>query len=559
MIRDTAALSAESYDVLIIGGGITGSCMALSLARQGVKVALIDKNDFMAHTSSSSSKILHGGIRYLQQFQIHKVIESARARNLFLNLAPHLICKIPFAVPTFSGSLMKSKLAMRAGMLLYETVCFPWNVGIRDKSLQFPNFEIWNAEKTKSSIPALSDLKKLNGSVIFYETTMYSSERMGLSILNSAASAGASVANYCELKSFIFENGEVKGALVTDTITGNTIRIQAKVTVNATGPAISQVNQNIPQISLAKRTTGFSRGMHLVIDRQVSPFALALVTPQKTSAVLTRGGRHIFVLPWRDHSLIGTTSVPHGREDLFDVTPSESEISDFLKEINATLPGANFRRDEVTYAYCGLYPLTAEEIHADSYQGTGEYQVVDHEAKDSVKGLVSVLGAKFTTAVKVSKLAGKTILAKLGKKKWQDKPAFAPLDSSPESSSEESLSELKRQFPSVDHNVLMHLFRSYGADAYSILNEFPVNLPENSAISNERIHTKAELKYLVHNEMPIHLDDLIFRRTGIGSIGHPGQHYIKSCADLMKTELGWSDSKMADEITRVEDYYKFHS
>ena len=134
---------------------------------------------------------------------------------------------------------------------------------------------------------------------------MYSSERMGLSILNSAASAGASIANYCELKSFIIESGEVKGALVTDIVTGNMINVLAKVTVNATGPAISELNQQIPQISLAKRTTGFSRGMHLVIDRQISSFALALVTPQKTSAVLTRGGRHIFVLPWREHSLIG--------------------------------------------------------------------------------------------------------------------------------------------------------------------------------------------------------------------------------------------------------------
>ena len=241
----------------------------------------------------------------------------------------------------------------------------------------------------------------MNGAQVLFESHMHSSERMTLAFLKTAAGNGADIANYLEARSYFENQTRVKGVLVRDELSGNEFAISARLVINSSGPAVQALNSSIPALHLKKKITGFARGVHLV-TRQIHPhYALALTTRKKTEGYITRGGRHFFIIPWRGRSLIGTTNVPFdGNFD--DVRVTSRDVDDFLTDINDALPDVRLTRSDVHYAFTGLYPLIAKDVRSDTYQGTGEYQLIDHQAADGVAGVITSLGAKFTTARNVA-------------------------------------------------------------------------------------------------------------------------------------------------------------
>jgi glycerol-3-phosphate dehydrogenase len=552
IIRDIQSLQQRKFDVLVIGGGITGACIAHDAALRGMRVALIEKRDFGWFTSSASSKLLHGGIRYLPLGQLHKVRESARERNIFQRIAPHLTYYLPFVVPVFKGSFMKSALAMKMAMKMYDAIC----LGLKqtdDPGKKLPASHFLDRRELINLIPVAASLDNLNGGQVLHESHMWSSERMTLAFVKTAVANGAVAANYVEMQSFIREGDRITGAVVLDRLSGKQCTVRAKVTVNAAGPFIQGINEQHGGMNLARQTTGFSKGVHLVTRKLVDRYAIALPTAKKTEGVVHRGGRHMFILPWRGRSLIGTTNVPFSGK-LDEVGVTHQDILDFLEDINQTLPSAQLRLQDVLYAFSGLYPLTAKEIRPDTYQGTGEYQVIDHD-QDGVRGAVTALGAKYTTARTVAERATDLLASKLGGA-W---PACATATTQLAGGEIKDWNgfvedRTKKYATALVPEVLDSLVCHYGTEIDKVIEPLLTG-PTADKISQEDI-LAARVRHAVQQEMACSVADVIFRRTGLGTIGHPGRDTIERIAMLMAELLGWDQARVRSEVQEIENAYR---
>ena len=327
---------------------------------------------------------------------IDKVRESAIERAAFQTIAPHLSRYVPFMIPSYRG-LARGRAALAAGVAMYEWLTAGPNAHVADPAKKVPRASRDQVAAWRRELDALSPREQPTGAAVIYESHMYNSERMTLAFLKSASANGAAIANYIGAEAFLRNDSRVSGVVARDALTGREIRLGARLTVNAAGPWIGALDQRLGVGPLDRQITGFSRGAHIVTRQIFRDVALVLPTSRRTQAVVTRGGRHVFVIPWRGCSLIGTSDRPF-TGDLDDVRPTEEDIDDLLRDVNDGLPGAGLTRDDVRHAFAGLYPLTEETLSDDVYQGTGEYQIVDHAARDHVEGCVSMLGAKFTTA-----------------------------------------------------------------------------------------------------------------------------------------------------------------
>ena len=548
MKRDIQTLQHEQFDVVVVGGGITGVCIAHDAALRGMRVALIEKRDFGWFTSSASSKLLHGGIRYLPHGQFFKVRESARERNIFQRIAPHLTYYLPFVVPVFKGSFMKSAFAMKAAMKLYGCICANLTQS-DDPAKKIPAAHFLNRNQLIELIPEMESLSNLIGGQIFYESHMWSSERMTLAFVKSAVSNGAVAANYVEVKSFLNEGKQVKGVLAFDRMSGERFKVRARVTINATGPFIQGMNRQNAGLRLVKETTGFSKGVHLVTRKVIDHYAIALATPKKAAGLVSRGGRHIFILPWRGRSLIGTTNVPFSGA-IDDVGVTHEDIRAFLQDINLTLPAVQLRRRDILYAFGGLYPLTAKEIRPDTYQGTGEYQVIDH-GQDGTQGVITALGAKYTTARLVAQKTTDLVAFKLGGCWPKCTTAFTPLvGGGIEDFALFEENKIRKYGDRLEPEQINRLIFHYGKEIDQIFELCKVSLPSEKDI------LAAEVIYAVKNEMACSVEDVVFRRTGLGTLGHPGKSTLDAIAVLMAGMLGWNEARVQAEIQDVEARYR---
>jgi glycerol-3-phosphate dehydrogenase len=550
MQRDAEQLRRRKFDVLVVGGGITGACLAHDAALRGLSVALVERGDFASATSSASSKLLHGGVRYLQQIELRKVRESAFESACFQRIAPHLSRWVPFLVPT-DRSLARGRTVMRAAMAVYEALTIGRDRGIDDPAKKAPANFYLDRSALLERVPLLAGRRELSGAQVLYESHMYNSERMVLAFLKAAAQNGAVVGNYFSLVGFLQENGAVAGGSVRDGLTGETFPVRAKVVANAAGPWIAALNRPLPGANLSLPVTGFSSGAHVVTRLVHEEFALAVGTSRPAQTVVDRGGRHVFVIPWRNHSLIGTTNSPYSG-DLDSVRATESDVASLLADVNAALPGASLAPRDVRYAYAGLYPLVAEVVRPDVYQGSGEYQVVDH-APGGVEGLVSVLGAKYTTARKVAEAGTDLVERKLGRKVTPCRTATTPLPSGDIPRLETFIAHaIERHASRLPEAAIRHLVSSYGTEIDAVAAAGAVHPRGFSPLAGDRESIEAEVIYAVEHELAVRLEDVVFRRTGLGTLGHPGPSCIRRCAELMGARLGWTEEVTAREIERVE-------
>jgi glycerol-3-phosphate dehydrogenase len=553
-------LKEQQFDILIIGGGITGACIAHDAALRGFSVALIERRDFGGFTSSASSKLLHGGIRYLPKGQVWKVRESGREQMIFQRLAPHLVSWKPFLIPTEHGlSLTKGAWALKIAMKIYGLCHFGLKDLLDNPARKPPQGAFLDVETALAAAPQLSSVDRLSGAQVLFESHMHSTERMTLAFLKTAVSNGAILANYLEAEQYITAQGRIEGVAVRDALTGEQFSVRARLTINSAGPATQALNRSVPalQLRLQKELTGFARGVHLV-TRQVHPeYALALTTPEKTEGFVTRGGRHFFIIPWRGRSLIGTTNVPF--KGTFDqVKVMQKDIDDFLIDINEALPDLHLTRQDVHYAYTGLYPLIVRNIEEDKYQGTGEYQLVDHQAKDEVAGLITALGAKFTTARNMAEKTVNLAVQKVTKEKRPCCTVSTPLlegDIADLSSFVEVKQEQYKDLISAE--AVEHLIRYHGAEIDRVM-ALAANRPELLQPLSPTLSTLAvDVLYAVQEEMAMHLEDVFFRRTGVGTIGQPDETALEQAAAIMATELGWTAQQKEEEKNTVLAYYAY--
>jgi glycerol-3-phosphate dehydrogenase len=367
-------LEAEEFDLLIIGGGITGACLAFDAATRGIKTALIEKSDFGHATSAASSKLLHGGIRFLQQLRFDKVRESAFERVYFQNLAPHLCRYVPFLVPTFPG-LKSGRTFLAAGAAVYSAVSFGQNRKARHAQSRVPPPKLIGRDEVVSRVPWLGSDWPGTGALVLPECHMKNSERMTLALVRAAADAGAAVANYARADSIDVSSRNV-GPVTIAIEDGSTFEIRASAVANCAGPWLGKIDA--AAVGEARSPiSSFFRGAHLVLQNLELECAVALPTPQKIQGIAGRGGRHVFLIPWRDHVLLGTSYAPH-EETLDRVMPTETDIQQLLEAVNIGLGSRLLTPDHIAHAFAGIYPITATDVKKEEYQGASDYFVTDH-------------------------------------------------------------------------------------------------------------------------------------------------------------------------------------
>ena len=352
MKRDLVRLSKNAYDVLIIGGGITGACTAWDAALRGLSVALLEKGDFGHATSSATLKLIHGGLRYLQHANLRRMRESVLERMTFMRIAPHLVHPLPFLIPTF-GRFMESREVMSLALNMYDLLSSDRNK-LGDPQKRIPRHRTVSRSACLEAEPGI-DGEGLTGAVIYYDCQMHDPNRLTLSFVLSASEAGAEVANYVEVVGLVKKGSSVTGVKARDTLTNQEFDVQAGIVVNTTGPWSDLVLKFLNG-AYQDREAVFSKGVQIITRSLSSKHAIAVPSKHKDpKALASRGFRHYFITPWRNHSAIGTADIIYrGNPDDFRI--ADEEIETFVNEINESYPGAELKREDVKFVFGGLRP-----------------------------------------------------------------------------------------------------------------------------------------------------------------------------------------------------------
>lgn len=545
MKRNPAGLASQTWDVLIIGGGITGACIAWDAAQRGLKVALLDKGDFAHATSSAPSKLIHGGLRYLKNLEFGLVRESLRERRIMEIIAPHQVVPLPFLLPAYGWSGKSGVPLLGAGMLLYEGLSYDkgW---LDDPKQKLEVFKPLTPKQLSKRVPELPT-EHLTGGFIYYDCQMLSPERLTLEFLLSAAEKGAQLANYCEVTGFDVQNQNLKGVSATDLLTGERFHIQARVTVNASGPW-ADLLLGLMDGDPAKRLLR-STGIH-ILTRPLIKGNLALT-------LTTADGRHLFLIPWRGHTLIGTTDKPYqGHPDNFKV--SENDIVELIDEVNQAMPSARLSLEDVQYFYGGLRPLVEAEtsVKAESYQLSRKFEVYDH-AERGLKGFLTVIGGKYTTARLLAEQTVDRIYQKLELPTVACKTAETPVWGSKSYQHFGELeSALRQHYPLVSQKLLTHLARNYGARAEQVLERALNQAGMLEPLWKQEPDILAQIYHALEHEMACRLEDVFLRRTGLGTLGRPELKLINQVAELMAEHWGWEPDRRQQEVSQLLERYQ---
>ena len=554
MHRNLKQLADETFDLLIIGGGVNGLATAWDAALRGLKVALVEKADFGGQTSSATLKIIHGGLRYLQHLDFRRMRESIRERSALLRLAPHLASPMPFLVPTY-GHLMKGMEVMAAAMLMNDLISCDRNREQPDPERRLPNGQYLSKRATLELAPGISE-QGLTGGVIFCDGQMFNSERLSLAFGLAAADAGAQLANYVGAIRLLRTGDRVTGARCRDLETGAEFDVRATVTANMSGPW-SDIVLGLLERPDPPRRVMRSKGIQIVTPLLYNKVAVAVPSAYKDpDAVLSRGTRNFFITPWRGVSLIGTTdTVYEGDPDNFRIT--DRDIRDFIAEINQSLPCAKLTRAQVPFAFGGLRPITEKNIDTGSTVAR-KYEITDHAQDLKLGGLLSVVGVKYTTARFLAEQVTDAVFQKFGKTSPRCVTLTTPLAGGKTGVwADFERAALAAPLPGLNTTILRHLAHSYGTDYQAIL-DLAQKEPGTAALlpgTSEVI--VAEILYAVRAESARKLEDVVLRRTDLGAQGHPGPAALAVCADLMARELGWNATRRTREIAETEARFQF--
>jgi len=536
MKRDLKALSEKTYDLLVIGGGITGACVLWDAALRGLKTALIDKSDFGAATSAATSKLIHGGLRYLKTMELGLVRESLQERRILEMIAPHLVYPMPFIFPAY-GWGMRGLPAVISAMVFYDSLAYDrkW---INDDDRKIPAHERLNAEEILELAPGLVK-DGLKGGVVYHDCQMYSPERLTLEFILSGVEYGAEAANYTEVTELINEGDNITGVRVRDALSGEEYSIRSRVTINATGPWADLMLGKLK----GKTHHGLvrSKGIHIITRAIGKDKAITLQTP---------GGRHFFIIPWRGHSLIGTTDeLFKGNPDDFKVT--ENDIQGLISEVNEGYPSANLKRSDVLFHYGGLRPIVEKEtsIEVEVYDASRKYEIYDHEVDDRIKGFITVIGGKYTTSRNLAAQLVDLTVSKLGKEPLPCMTHTTPLYGGDIARYSTFVERAKIKRPAgLPDEIIENLCRNYGTRYLDVIATSPKKLEK---VCDSLPDITAEAVYSLKNEMALRLSDILFRRTGICTLGNPGADVIDNIASIAAKELKWTKAKKALEIDSV--------
>lgn len=551
MIRNPSKLQGNKYDLLIIGGGIYGACVAWDAALRGLSVALVEKGDFGSATSANSLKIIHGGLRYLQHGDFKRMRESIRERRTLMEIAPHLVHPLPVLIPTY-GHGLQGKEALSLALMINDLIGFDRN-RLVDPDKHICRGRVISRRECEKLLPGLR-AKDLTGGAIFHDAQVYNSERLVLSFIRSAEEAGAELANYVEVTGFIKEKNRIIGVEAKDVLTKEDLCIRARTVVNTCGPWVNQIldflNGNRPNHRVA-----FSKAINLITRPLFQTYAVGIAGEngqQDADSLVKKRKSFLFATPWRGHTLIGTAyAIYNGNPNEFKVT--EKDIRDFLMQINQAYPSAGLKMEEVSYVHGGLVPISPQYHKTGTLRLSKHYQIYDHR-NEGVPGLISVVGAKYTTARFVAQKVIDRIF-----ESWEQIPPKSLTSTTTVHGGQTRRfgaflkEEIRRQPQALGENQIRQLIYNHGT-AYSKVLQHLDHTP-----SDDHDILRAEVRYAIREEMAQKLTDVVFRRTELGTAGHPGGKSLNTCADVMRKELGWDIDKTQQEIKEMNDTFSFNN
>jgi glycerol-3-phosphate dehydrogenase len=526
------ALEAEPFDVLVIGGGITGAGVSLDAATRGYSVALVERADFASGTSSRSSKLVHGGLRYLQNFDLGLVREALLERQINVRLAPHLVRPLPLVVPAFDGARPDRLVGL--GLNMYDVMAVDRlrrsplrrRLAREDADWSPARHRIVAAEEVAQLVPALAP-RAPTGGYLFYDCQT-DDARLVLTVLAEAERFGAVAANRLEAIELLRERGRAAGARVRDAESGGELEVRAANVVNATGvwadrlrPAELHDEAEVPVIRP-------SRGTHLIVDAATLPMRAGAIVP-------AGGGRTIFVLPWLGQTLIGTTDNDYDG-DLDHIRPAAEDIDYLLNAVNAFFQTA-IQPEDVAGAFAGVRPLISSGDPRKSVDISRKAELYETSS-----GMVTITGGKLTTWRRMAKLAVDRIVERDGQElpcRTHEIPLGMPASLPAEHGlSDAAAAQLASRYGHVAHDVL--------ALARQLPGPILPGMPD----------LLAEVAHAARREQARTVGDVLLRRTRLGlTAARPllGSDAVERVAAVMGVELGWDWARVEREAAAFRE------
>jgi len=472
MRRDLARLQACEHDVLVVGGGIHGAAAARDAAQRGLAVALVEARDFGSGASWNSLKTIHGGLRHLQRADVAGLRESSRERRALMAIAPELVRPLPFLVPAY-GHGVRGREALAVGLRAFDLLTRDRNRGLPAES-RLPRSRMLGAAEVRARLPGVP-AGDLTGGALWYDAQVASSERLLIAMLQAADADGAVLANFVEVTGLLREGARVRGVQARDAQTGAALEVRARIVVSAAGAGYGDIAR---LAGIAQAPPPMVDAMNLVLSRPVV----------REAAVGARaGGRFLFLVPWRERAIVGTE---YGdQQSAVSGRPTDERVGAFLAVARQAFPWAGLRDNDVALVHRGRVPgRGATDL-------VTRHRVLDHERAHGVRGFVSIVSAKYTTARAAAEEAVDLVLRRLGRAPVPCRSAVTPLA---------------------------------GAR--------PLGGPLD-----------AQARAAARDEMALHLEDAILRRLDLGTAGPPPAEQVEVVASAMAAELGWNDERRQAE------------
>ncbi|MDH3290324.1 MAG: glycerol-3-phosphate dehydrogenase/oxidase [Gemmatimonadota bacterium] len=518
------AMAAEPVDLLVIGGGITGAGIARDAAMRGIRTALVEMGDFAAGTSSRSSRLVHGGLRYLEHRHWKLVFEACRERRTLLRIAPHLVWPRSFLFPIHEGSRL-STWKLEAGLVLYDLLALLRNVRLH---------RMLSKRALLQAEPGLRP-RGLKGGARYFDAQC-DDARLTLANVRDAHRHRAIVANYARAERLELAGGQVGGAQITDLVTGITRLVRARIVVNAAGPWSDEVrlpDGGVPALRCTK-------GVHIVVPKR------ALGNHEAITFISPIDGRVMFIVPWGELTYIGTT------ESELDGGPGEVRASGedviyVLRSANALFPDARLGPEDVLATWAGVRPLVRQEDTTDPAAVSREHVIIESE-----NGLLSIVGGKLTTYRSMAAEMVDRIAHHLHERDGRVVPARAPTHREPLPGGESRDLDVVATAAITDgfsETVALHLAHTYGSEAPAVARLALSDPKLNEPVVPGHTTLWAELLHAMRREMAITLSDLLIRRTHLFYAAPKAiLEMAPAIADLAVREMEWDDARREAEL-----------
>lgn len=525
----------DEFDLIVIGGGINGAGIARDASERGLKVLLLEKEDFGAGCTAASTRIKHGGLRYLEHFEFGLVKESLAERKLSLKNENHLVKPLEFHIPIYKTD-KRGYFLIKLGMLLYDFLSY-------DKSL--PWHKMYYGDTFKNIEPAIES-EGLVGGAVFHDAQVSFPERVCLENILMARQNGAIVLNHAEVTKINLQNNEISSLEFFDHLQNKKFTAKSKSFVNASGPWLDNLCSLVGK-NIDRKISG-TKGSHLVVKQFPQGPKHALLLQAKSD------GRPFFIIPWQEYYLIGTTDISFNG-DLNHVRASTDEVNYLIEESNKTLKHKKLSKEDILFTYSGIRPLpyTAGSTPASI---TRRHLIFDHK-DEGVNNLFSIIGGKLTTYRLLAEQTVNLIYNKIGydfvKTKTRTVPLLGAVEGNIEEYKNEEIKSSKKKHM-LDSDITAHLIDLYGKRYTEVLHQLKNNKELGYLLSSHNLDIRAQIDYAISAELAYTITDILLRRLSLGLSEGLGEDAIDYTAGKLKQLHNYTDSQINNQKQNYQEW-----